>query len=73
MPRKIALTPIVATKEGGGSGSREDAPGKRRALNPDALAILRADSTPIEILEGSKVNADPKLIRVARMQEVNQL
>lgn len=40
--------------------------------NPDVLAKLAADSTPVEILEGGKVTADPKVIRTARVQEVLQ-
>jgi hypothetical protein len=40
--------------------------------NPDILAKFAADSTPVEISEGSKLTAGPKLIRSTRVQEVLQ-
>lgn len=40
--------------------------------NPDVLAKLADESIAVEILEGGKVTADPKVIRIARVQEVLQ-
>jgi hypothetical protein len=40
--------------------------------NPDLLAKLAAESTPVEIPEGGRITADPKVIAAARVQEVLQ-